>query len=141
LAGRGLSQCRKFGAEVGVPIEALTIECTDAQSFQIGLDHDEGVHARAVVIAAGARYRKPDITRLEHFEGRGIYYVIDGNHRLARARRDSVQTVPSRRVRCPDHVPFLTSAWAYEKYVEYWNSKLEDLPHAKAPRKRRKGVA
>jgi len=74
LAGRGLSQCRKFGAEVGVPIEALTIECTDAQSFQIGLDHDEGVHARAVVIATGARYRKPDITRLEHFEGRGIYY-------------------------------------------------------------------
>jgi thioredoxin reductase (NADPH) len=74
LAGRGLSQCRKFGAEVGVPIEALTIECVDAQSFQIGLDHDEGVHARAVVIAAGARYRKPDITRLEHFEGRGIYY-------------------------------------------------------------------
>ena len=57
LAGRGLSQCRKFGAEVGVPIEALTIECADAQSFQIGLDHDEGVHARAVVIATGARYR------------------------------------------------------------------------------------
>jgi thioredoxin reductase (NADPH) len=74
LAGRGLSQCRKFGAEVGVPIEALTIECADAQSFQIGLDHDESVHARAVVIATGARYRKPDITRLEHFEGRGIYY-------------------------------------------------------------------
>ena len=74
LSGRGLSQCRKFGAEVGVPIEALTIECSDAQSFQIGLDHDEGVHARAVVIATGARYRKPDITRLEHFEGRGIYY-------------------------------------------------------------------
>jgi thioredoxin reductase (NADPH) len=74
LAGRGLSQCRKFGAEVGVPIEALTIESADAQSFQIGLDHDEGVHARAVVIATGARYRKPDITRLEHFEGRGIYY-------------------------------------------------------------------
>jgi thioredoxin reductase (NADPH) len=74
LAGRGLSQCRKFGAEVGVPIEALTIECADAQSFQIGLDHDEGVHARAVVIATGARYRKPDITHLEHFEGRGIYY-------------------------------------------------------------------
>jgi len=74
LAGRGLSQCRKFGAEVGVPIEALTIGCLDAQSFQIGLDHDEGVHARAVVIASGARYQKPDIARLEHFEGGGIYY-------------------------------------------------------------------
>ena len=71
----------------------------------------------------------------------GRFNVIDGNHRLARARRESVQTVPAHRVRCPDHVPFLTSEWAYEKYVEYWNSKLEDLPHAKAPRKPRKGVA
>ncbi|MFM0202931.1 FAD-dependent oxidoreductase [Paraburkholderia fungorum] len=74
LAGRGLSQCRKFGAEVGVPIEALTIDCPDTGSFRIGLDHDEHVFARAVVIATGARYRKPDLPRLEHFEGRGIYY-------------------------------------------------------------------
>ncbi|WP_207001598.1 FAD-dependent oxidoreductase [Trinickia mobilis] len=74
LAGRGLSQCRKFGAEVGVPIEALKLDCADAQSFHIGLDHDEGVYARAVVIATGARYRKPALPRLEHFEGRGIYY-------------------------------------------------------------------
>jgi hypothetical protein len=68
----------------------------------------------------------------------GLYNVIDGHHRLARARCDSVQTIPSRRIRCPDHVFFLTSAWAYEKYVEYWNSKLEDLPHAGASRKRRR---
>jgi thioredoxin reductase (NADPH) len=74
LAGRGLSQCRKFGAEVGVPIEALKIDCSDTQSFHIGLDHNEHVFARAVVIATGARYRKPDLPRLEHFEGRGIYY-------------------------------------------------------------------
>jgi thioredoxin reductase (NADPH) len=74
LAGRGLSQCRKFGAEVGVPIEALKLDCTNAESFHIGLDHDEGVFARAVVIATGARYRKPDLPRLEDFEGRGIYY-------------------------------------------------------------------
>ena len=74
LAGRGLSQCRKFGAEVGVPIEALTIDCSDTQSFYIGLNQDECVYARAVVIATGARYRKPDLPRLEHFEGRGIYY-------------------------------------------------------------------
>lgn len=74
LAGRGLSQCRKFGAEVGVPIEALTIDCDDGRAFHIGLNYDETVHARAVVIATGARYRKPEINRLEEFEGRGIYY-------------------------------------------------------------------
>lgn len=74
LAGRGLSQCRKFGAEVGVPIEALDIDCEDAGSFHIGLNHDESVYARAVVIASGARYRKPPLARLETFEGRGVYY-------------------------------------------------------------------
>ena len=52
----------------------------------------------------------------------GLYNVIDGNHRVARARRESAQMIPARRVSCPDHVPFLISDWAYEKYVEYWNS-------------------
>jgi hypothetical protein len=28
---------------------------------------------------------------------------------------------------CPTHVPFLTSAFAYEKYVEYWNDKVSTL--------------
>ena len=65
-----------------------------------------------------------------------LFNVIDGNHRLARARRENVQMIPARRVRCADHVPFLISDWAYEKYVEYWNSKLEDRLPAKARRKR-----
>jgi thioredoxin reductase (NADPH) len=74
LAGRGLSQCRKFGAEVGVPIEVLGIDCHNAPPFHLRLNYDEDVYARAVVIATGARYRKPSLNRLEHFEGRGIYY-------------------------------------------------------------------
>jgi thioredoxin reductase (NADPH) len=74
LAGRGLSQCRKFGAEVGVPIEVLGIECQDAPPFHLRLNYDEHVYARAVVIATGARYRKPLLPRLEQFEGRGVYY-------------------------------------------------------------------
>jgi thioredoxin reductase (NADPH) len=74
LAGRGLSQCRKFGAEVGVPIEALGIDCQDAPPFHIRLNYDEHVYASAVVIATGARYRKPSLDRLENFEGRGVYY-------------------------------------------------------------------
>jgi thioredoxin reductase (NADPH) len=74
LAGRGLSQCRKFGAEVGVPIEVLGIECEEGKSFHLRLNYDEHVYARAVVIATGARYRKPLLERLEEFQGRGIYY-------------------------------------------------------------------
>jgi thioredoxin reductase (NADPH) len=74
LAGRGLSQCRKFGAEVGVPIEVLGIECESLQPFHLRLSQDEHVFASAIVVATGARYRKPLLPRLEEFEGSGIYY-------------------------------------------------------------------
>ena len=55
----------------------------------------------------------------------GGYNVIDGHHRLAKARREGLRRMPVHRVRCPEHLPFLTSARAYETYVEYWNSKLK----------------
>lgn len=56
----------------------------------------------------------------------GLYNVIDGHHRLAKARREGAQGLPARRVQSPDHVPFLTSTAAYEAYVEYWNGKLKE---------------
>jgi len=79
LAGRGISQARKFGAEVAVPVEASKLTCgvhhaEHARQFTIKLDNDEMVYARSMVIATGARYRKPALAGLEQFEGRGIYY-------------------------------------------------------------------
>jgi hypothetical protein len=56
----------------------------------------------------------------------GRYNPIDGNHRIAKARRDSVVSIPARRIGCPEHVPFLTSTLAFESYVEYWNSKIKE---------------
>ena len=47
----------------------------------------------------------------------GLYNVIDGNHRLGKARQDGVRTIPAYRVRCPQHVLFLTSTTSYEKYA------------------------
>ena len=49
-----------------------------------------------------------------------------GNHRIAKARRDSVVSIPARRIGCPEPVPFLTSTLAFESYVEYWNSKIKE---------------
>jgi hypothetical protein len=57
----------------------------------------------------------------------GCFNLIDGNHRMARARRDGVPTVPAHRIQCPHHVAFLTSTTAYEKYVEYWNGKIKEM--------------
>jgi hypothetical protein len=45
------------------------------------------------------------------------YGVIDGHHRLAKARQNGVTTLPAYRLRCPTHVPFLTSTFAYHRYV------------------------
>ncbi len=74
LAGRGISQARKFGADVAVPIEVKRLECNAEKSFDILLDNGEQITARSVVIATGARYRKPLLEKIEQFEGRGIYY-------------------------------------------------------------------
>jgi hypothetical protein len=64
------------------------------------------------------------------------YNVIDGNHRVAKARREGLRCIPAHRLRCPEHVAFLTSTKAYEAYVEYWNSKLDDrLPRARGRRR------
>jgi hypothetical protein len=67
-----------------------------------------------------------------------LYSVIDGNHRVGRARRDGVAAVPGRKIACPVHVTFLTSNAAYKKYVEYWNTKVNALQRE---RKRRTSAA
>ena len=54
------------------------------------------------------------------------FNVIDGNHRLERARRDGRKDIFAYRVRAHQHLLFLTSRKAYEAYVDYWNSKIDD---------------
>lgn len=76
-----------------------------------------------------------DITRPVLFAeiAPGRFNLIDGNHRMARARRDGVPTVPAYRIHGPHHVAFLTSTMAYQKYVEYWNGKVREMQ----PKRRR----
>lgn len=54
----------------------------------------------------------------------GHYNVIDGHHRIAKARREGSRTIAAQRLCCPEHVRFLTSTTAYHKYVDYWNAKV-----------------
>jgi len=56
----------------------------------------------------------------------GRYNLIDGHHRVAKARLEGVPSILAYRIRCLQHVAFLTSTRAYEAYVEYWNSKVDD---------------
>jgi thioredoxin reductase (NADPH) len=73
LAGRAYVQAQKFGTEMAIPVEVTRLDCSAAP---LGLELNDGriLKARAAVVAAGARYRRPAIPRLHEFEGRGIWY-------------------------------------------------------------------
>jgi thioredoxin reductase (NADPH) len=75
LAGRAFTQAQKFGADIMIPMAAKSLDCarTDG-AFALALDGGELVRARSVVVASGARYRRPEIENLDKFEGRGVWY-------------------------------------------------------------------
>jgi thioredoxin reductase (NADPH) len=75
LAGRAFNQAQKFGADVMIPMAVKALDCarTDG-AFALTLDGGDTLRSRAVVVASGARYRRPDIENLEKFEGRGVWY-------------------------------------------------------------------
>src|SRR6202795_5170207 len=75
LAGRAFTQAQKFGANIMIPITAKSLDCSRADgAFALALDGGDTVRARAIVVASGARYRRPEIEKLEKFEGRGVWY-------------------------------------------------------------------
>ena len=57
----------------------------------------------------------------------GRYNVIDGNHRVEKARKLGIPKVPAYRLTIPQHVRFLIDKKAYVCYVEYVNGKLKDM--------------
>ena len=57
----------------------------------------------------------------------GRYNVIDGNHRMEKARRSGIEYVMAYRLNMNQHIQFMTTQKGYVAYVEYWNSKLKDM--------------
>lgn len=75
LAGRAYNQALKFGAELAIPIEAAMLECgRDDGALKLDLADGKQLLASTVVIASGARYRRPEIEGLDRFEGHGVSY-------------------------------------------------------------------
>src|SRR5436190_9884437 len=75
LAGRAFTQAQKFGADIMIPMRVKALDCTRTDgAFALTLDGGDTLRSRAVVVASGARYRRPDIGNLEKFEGRGVWY-------------------------------------------------------------------
>lgn len=72
LAGRSFVQAQKFGARIAIPAAAARLVC-DEQPATLAFGDGAEVRARAVVLACGARYRRP-AWALPQYEGRGVYY-------------------------------------------------------------------
>lgn len=73
LAARAFNQALKFGAEVAIPVRVDRLDCSQPQ-LAVELVGGHRLAARSVVIASGARYRRPDVPGLAAFEGAGISY-------------------------------------------------------------------
>ena len=73
LTGRAYAQALKFGAHVIVAKGATRLDC-DGQRYTVEIDGGPRIRSRAVIVATGARYRKPALANLSTFEGAGVYY-------------------------------------------------------------------
>ncbi len=78
LMARASNQAQKFGAEMAIPDQAYCLETRDAGPrryvLRVGEGEGEEVQARAVVIATGVRYRRPEVPDLARFEGSSVHY-------------------------------------------------------------------
>jgi len=75
LTARAFNQAQKFGADVMIPVTVTSLDCSRPDgAFGLKLDDGEVLRARSIVVASGARYRRPEIKNLADFEGRGVWY-------------------------------------------------------------------
>jgi thioredoxin reductase (NADPH) len=77
LTGRAFVQAQKFGAEMLIPAEAASLDCRRADpdgALVVKLADGRRLRARTVVVASGARYKRPDLAGLDDHEGRGVWY-------------------------------------------------------------------
>jgi thioredoxin reductase (NADPH) len=73
LTSRAFVQAQKFGAEIVIPSPVVRLDC-GAHPYTLEMADGRRATARTIVVASGARYRRPPIPHLEAFEGRGVWY-------------------------------------------------------------------
>ena len=55
----------------------------------------------------------------------GHYNLIDGNHRMEKARKMRTKSIFAYKLNVKQHFKFLTEKKAYLAYIEYWNRKVK----------------
>src|SRR5271170_4208304 len=73
LAGRAFVQAQKFGAEIALPADVERLTC-GGTSLAMDIAGGSRVRARTVIVASGAKYRRPEVQNLAEYESRGVHY-------------------------------------------------------------------
>jgi thioredoxin reductase (NADPH) len=78
LTGRAFNQARKFGAQVAIPLVATRIRCSSSDArdepVEVALSEQGPIRARTLVVASGARYKRPAVVNMKPFEGGSVHY-------------------------------------------------------------------
>ena len=78
LTARAFNQAQKFGAQVAIPLRATQLRCASNGAtddhVELALSEQGPIRAKTVVVASGARYRKPAVSDLRSFEGDSVHY-------------------------------------------------------------------
>src|SRR5262249_8350539 len=78
LMARAFTQAQKFGAEFSLSTQVKQLDTSENSGLDpvliLQLADGRRIRARAVVVATGARYRRPEVPNLAQFEGRGVSY-------------------------------------------------------------------
>jgi thioredoxin reductase (NADPH) len=74
LTGRAVTQARKFSARTATPYRAISLE-PGTDRHVVRLEDDREVHARTVLIATGAQYRRLPVDGLSDYEGLTVFYA------------------------------------------------------------------
>src|ERR1700733_6859735 len=77
LMARAYNQAQKFGAEIVIPTESEALEIARDKGdrpFALRVGGTDRAHARAVVIASGARYRRLNVENVAEFEMSSVHF-------------------------------------------------------------------
>jgi thioredoxin reductase (NADPH) len=74
LVSRTAIQAQRLGAHLNAPCEATGLR-RDHGILVVTLTDGSEIPCRAVIVAAGARYRRLNVDNLSRFEGAGVYYA------------------------------------------------------------------
>jgi thioredoxin reductase (NADPH) len=58
-----------------IPVSVRSLDCSQRDgAFALATECGQSLRAKSIVVASGARYRRPEIENLDAFEGRGVWY-------------------------------------------------------------------